>query len=137
MVIGNTKFVRLKMPDVTCRLFGACGGKATEFLGVDLLARRARPSLGTSRPSCDNLTSNRDQSLAAEMHSEMHHCCRLSYFRRSELSLMPGNPKSSLVQHGNCAIRARTVDRILPREIFSIKTGCKVEIRESEFHCHR
>jgi len=51
MVIGNTKFVRLKLPAVDLSAIGkACGRKIDGILGVDLLARLGATINLKSRP---------------------------------------------------------------------------------------
>jgi len=76
LVIGNTKFVRLKLPAVDLSAIGkACGRKIDGILGVDLLARLgATINLKKQTVHVTTLNEERGADLAAEMHSEMQHC---------------------------------------------------------------
>ncbi len=76
VVIGNTKFVRLKLPAVDLSAIGkACGRKIDGILGVDLLAKLgATIDLKKQTVHVTTLNEERAAELAAEMHSEMQHC---------------------------------------------------------------
>ena len=101
VVIGNTKFVRLKLPAVDLSAIGkACGRKIDGILGVDLLAKLgATIDLKKQTVHVTTLNEERGAELAAEMHSEMLRC--LEAFNASDEQVFA--PIVTLVNAGSSA----------------------------------
>jgi len=136
MVIGNTKFVRLKLPAVDLSAIGkACGRKIDGILGVDLLARLgATINLKKQSVHVTTLNEERGADLAAEMHSEMQHC--LEAFNTSDEGAFRDclDPKIVLFSMETELYGREQVIGYFRERYFHQRPAARLEIRESEFH---
>jgi ketosteroid isomerase-like protein len=136
VVIGSTKLTGLKLPAVDLSAVGdACGRKIDGILGVDLLAKLgATIDLKKQTVHLTTLSDERASRLAAEMHSEMHHC--LEAFNASDEKAFSECLDARIVLfsldkelYGREQVISYFRDRY-----FHQKPAARLEIRESAFH---
>jgi len=136
IVIGNTKFVRLKLPAVDLSAIGkACGRKIDGILGVDLLAKLgATINLKKQTVHVTTLSEERGANLAAEMHSEMQHC--LEAFNTSDEQAFGDclDPKIVLFSMETELYGREQVIGYFRERYFHQRPAARLEIRESGFH---
>jgi ketosteroid isomerase-like protein len=136
VVIGNTKFVRLKLPAVDLSAIGkACGRKIDGILGVDLLAKLgAAIDLKKQTVHVTTLNEERAAELAAEMHSEMQHC--LEAFNTSDEQAFGDclDPKIVLFSMETDLYGREQVIGYFRERYFHQEPAARLEIRESAFH---
>jgi len=136
VVIGNTKFVRLKLPAVDLSAIGkACGRKIDGILGVDLLAKLgATIDLKKQTVHVTTLNEERAAELAAEMHSEMQHC--LEAFNTSDERAFGDclDPKIVLFSMETELYGREQVIGYFRERYFHQEPAARLEIRESAFH---
>jgi hypothetical protein len=136
VVIGGTKLTGLKLPAVDLSAIGkACGRKIDGILGVDLLAKLgATIDLKKQTLHVTTLNEERASELAAEMHSEMHHC--LEAFNSSDEWAFGDclDPKIVLFSMETELYGREQVIGYFRERYFHQKPAARLEIRESAFH---
>jgi predicted aspartyl protease len=136
VAIGGTKLTGLKLPAVDLSAIGkACGRKIDGILGVDLLARLgATIDLKKQTVHVTTLDEERASELAAEMHSEMHHC--LEAFNTSDERAFSEclDPKIVLFSMETELYGREQVIGYFRNRYFHQKPAARLEIRESAFH---
>jgi ketosteroid isomerase-like protein len=136
VVIGNTKFLRLKLPAVDLSAIGkACGRKIDGILGVDLLAKLgATIDLKKQTVHVTTLNEERAADLAAEMHSEMQHC--LEAFNTSDERAFGDclDPKIVLFSMETELYGREQVIGYFHERYFHQEPAARLKIHESAFH---
>jgi predicted aspartyl protease len=136
VVIGNTKWMNLKLPAVDLSAIGkACGRKIDGILGVDLLAKLgATIDLKNQTVHVATLGEEHASELAAEMHREMHHC--LEAFNNSDERAFGDclDPKIVLFSMENELYGREKVIGYFRERYFHQKPAARLEIRESSYH---
>ena len=136
VAIGGTKLTGLKLPAVDLSAIGkACGRKIDGILGVDLLRRLgATIDLKKQTVHVTTLNEERASELAAEMHSEMHHC--LEAFNTSDERAFSEclDPKIVLFSMETELYGREQVIGYFRNRYFHQKPAARLEIRESAFH---
>ncbi len=136
VLIGSTKLTGLKLPAVDLSAVGdACGRKIDGILGVDLLAKLgATIDLKKQTVHVTTLSEERASELAAEMHSEMHHC--LEAFNTSDEKAFANclDPKIVLFSLDTELYGREQVIGYFRDRYFQQKPAARLEIRESAFH---
>jgi predicted aspartyl protease len=136
VVIGNTKWVNLKLPAVDLSAIGkACGRKIDGILGVDLLAKLgATIDLKKQTVHVATLNEERASELAAEMHREMHHC--LDAFNTSDERAFGDclDPKIVLFSMEKELYGREQVIGYFRERYFHQEPAARLEIRESLYH---
>ena len=136
VVIGNTKFLRLRLPAVDLSAIGkACGRKIDGILGVDLLVKLgATIDLKKQTVHVTTLNEERAADLAAEMHSEMQHC--LEAFNTSDERAFGDclDPKIVLFSMETELYGREQVIGYFRERYFHQEPAARLEIRESAFH---
>lgn len=136
VVIGNTKWMNLKLPAVDLSAIGkACGRKIDGILGVDLLAK-----LGATidlKNQTVHVTTRNDEhasELASEMHREMHHC--LEAFNSSDEQAFGDclDPKIVLFSMEKELYGREQVIGYFRERYFHQEPAARLEIRESSYH---
>jgi hypothetical protein len=136
VIIGSTKLTGLKLPAVDLSAIGkACGRKIDGILGVDLLARLgATIDLKKQTVHVTTLNEERASELAAEMHTEMHHC--LEAFNESDEQAFGDclDPKIVLFSmEAELYGREQVIGYFRERYLHQRPTA-RLEIHESAFH---
>jgi hypothetical protein len=136
VVIGNTKFVGLKLPAVDLSPVGnACGRKIDGILGADLLTK-----LGATIDMKRRIVrvamagEERADALAAEMQDEMHRC--LEAFNESDEKTFADclDPKIALFSADAELYGREQAVGYFHERYFHQKPAARLEIRESAFH---
>jgi predicted aspartyl protease len=136
VVIGGTKLKGLRMPAVDLSAVGnACGRKIDGILGVDLLARLgATIDLKKQTVHVTTLSEERASALAAEMHSEMHHCVEAFNTSNEQAFGDCLDPKIVLFSLDTELYGREQVIGYFRERYFHQKPAARLEIRESAFH---
>jgi hypothetical protein len=136
VIIGSTKLTSLKLPAVDLSAVGkACGRKIDGILGVDLLARLgATIDLKKQTVHVTTLNEERASELAAEMHTEMHHC--LEAFNESDEQAFGDclDPKIVLFSMEAELYGREQVINYFRERYFHQRPAVRLEIHESAFH---
>jgi predicted aspartyl protease/ketosteroid isomerase-like protein len=136
VVIGNTKWVNLKLPAVDLSAIGkACGRKIDGILGVDLLAKLgATIDLKNQTVHVTTLNEEHASQLAAEMHKEMHHC--LEAFNTSDERAFGDclDPKIVLFSMEKELYGREQVIGYFRERYFHQEPAARLEIRASSYH---
>jgi predicted aspartyl protease len=136
LTVGNTKLLRLEMLAIDLSAIGkACGRKIDGILGVDLLAKLgATIDLKKQTVHVATLNEERASELAAEMHSEMHHC--VEAFNTSDERAFGDclDPKIELFSMENELHGREQVIGYFRVRYFHQEPAARLEIRESSYH---
>jgi hypothetical protein len=136
VLIGGTKLTGLILPAVDLTAIGkACGRKIDGILGVDLLAKLgATIDLKKQTVHVTTLNEERASELAAEMHSEMHHC--LEAFNESDERAFGDclDPKIVLFSREAELYGREQVLGYFRERYFHQRPAVRLEIHESAFH---
>jgi predicted aspartyl protease len=136
VVIGNTKWMNLKLPAVDLSAIGkACGRKIDGILGVDLLAKLgATIDLKNQTVHVATLGEEHASELAAEMHREMRHC--LEAFNTSDERAFGDclDPKIVLFSMEKELYGREQVIGYFRERYFHQEPASRLEIRASSYH---
>ena len=134
--IGQTKFLRLKLPAIDLSAIGkACGKQIDGILGVDLL-KRIGASIDLKEHKLHVATSGEehDAQLVAEMQREMHSCVQA--FNDSDEKAFGDclDPKITLFSLDAELFGRDQVLGYFRQKYFHQSPSARLDIRESSFH---